>query len=229
MNKKRKEFKKTDKIKMLLWCDRHCCLCDKPCGIDIEIAHIKDKQDNSFDNGIPVCYDCHSKIGMYNELHPLGSKITAEEIKQRREQIFDKYTRQYMVPMHYIISSDINPLIPSTNTRAYPDITFNITNLSDYLPSKLRVSLNGMLNDKKISLGVKEGLYTGVKIWNLNPKKTVNSHFIISNKRLINLKGSDRLEIRVSITQTDILGREHSFLEDGYVFNKKGDYWYFEP
>ena len=28
--------------KVLLWCDRHCCLCRKPCGINIEVHHLTD-------------------------------------------------------------------------------------------------------------------------------------------------------------------------------------------
>lgn len=229
MKQKRKNFTKSDKIKMLLWCDRHCCLCDKPCGIDIEIAHIGDKQDNNFDNGIPVCYDCHSKIGMYNELHPRGNKISPEEIRQRREQIYGKYTKQYAVPIRYIISNYLNPVNTSQRPRPYPDITFNITNLSDYLPTKLRIILRGKLNDRNIDLKLTKGHYTGDKLWNLNPRITVNGHFKIENSNLINLQQNDVLNIRVSITQIDILGREHNFLEDGYAFNKKGNYWYFDP
>ncbi len=229
MSQKRKNFTKSDKIKMLLWCDRHCCFCDKPCGVDIEIAHIGNKQDNSFDNGIPVCYNCHSKIGMYNKLHPRGNKISPEEIKQRREQIYDKYTKQYIAPIQYVISNYINPYIASQELRTYPDITFNITNLSNYLPAKLRIILQGKLNGRKIDLNLTKGHYTSDRLWNLNPKKNVNGHFKIKNKALHQLRDSDILNIRVNITRTDILGREHTFLEEGYVFNKKGNYWYFDP
>ena len=46
------------KIKCLLWCSQHCCLCDKPCGINIEIHHIDgDNSYNLFDNLMPLCYE----------------------------------------------------------------------------------------------------------------------------------------------------------------------------
>jgi len=28
------------RTRVLLWCDRHCCLCKKPCGVNIEVDHI---------------------------------------------------------------------------------------------------------------------------------------------------------------------------------------------
>lgn len=227
MGPRRKNFTKQDKIKMLLWCDRHCCLCDKSCGIDIEIAHIGKKDDNRFDNGIPVCYDCHSKIGMYNELHPRGNKISPEEIKKRREQIYDKYTRQYTVPIKYIISNYVNPYDTPLVERTYPDVTFNIINLSGELPIRLHIILRAILNDNNVNLNLERGHYTGDKAWNLNPGRQINGHFVIRNKKLKKLKESDFLNIRVNITQKDVLDREHSFLEDGYMFNKGS--WYFEP
>lgn len=227
MKSKRKNFGKQDKIQMLLWCDRNCCLCDKSCGVDIEIAHIGKKEDNSFDNGIPVCYECHSKIGMYNELHPRGNKISCEEIKKRREQIYDKYTRQYTVPIEYIISDDVNPFDKSEGKRNYPDITFNIRSLSSNLPIRLRTILRGELNGNKINLNLRKGYYTGNKIWNLNPGRQINGHFEIRNAKLKNLKKSDFLNIRIKIIQIDVLNREHSFLEDGYMFHNGS--WYFEP
>jgi len=227
MKSKRKNFGKQDKIQMLLWCDRHCCLCDKSCGIDIEIAHIGKKEDNSFDNGIPVCYECHSKIGMYNELHPRGNKISCEEIKKRREQIYDKYTRQYTVPIEYIISDDVNPFDKSQGKRNYPDITFNIRSLSSNLPIRLRTILRGELNGNKINLNLEAGYYTGNTIWNLNPGRQINGHFKIRNAKLKNLKKSEFLNIRIKIIQIDVLNREHSFLEDGYMLHNGS--WYFEP
>ena len=44
------DFSENDKIKCLLWCNRHCCLCGKACGTNIEIAHIlyqKEKVDQA--------------------------------------------------------------------------------------------------------------------------------------------------------------------------------------
>ncbi len=228
---RRKDFRKKDKIQRLLWCDRHCCLCDKACGIDIEIAHIENNDNNDIDNGIPVCYDCHAKISMYNILHPRGTKYKVEEIKARREQIYDKYTRQFVAPIRYIISQDINPFNVQRNSseRPYPDVSFSVTNLSDYLRTRLRIILRGILNDRGTELDLEGPLYSGEKLWNLNPRRIVNGHFKIRNKKLFSFNPSDSFEVRVKIVQTDEVGRDHELLEDGYVYNHVDNYWYFEP
>ena len=54
VNMVRHEFREEDKIKMLLWCDRHCCLCRKNAGPDIEIAHIDIRGGNDIENASPL-------------------------------------------------------------------------------------------------------------------------------------------------------------------------------
>lgn len=115
----------------------------------------------------------------------------------------------------------------SKGKRTYPDITFNISNLSSHLPIKLLIILRCELNGKKININLRSGYYTGNKIWNLNPGRQINGHFKIVNKKLKILKNSDFLNIKTKIIQIDVLNREHFFLEDGYMFHN--DSWYFEP
>ena len=117
---KRRPFKRQDKIKMLLWCARRCCLCEEKCGVDIEIAHIGDPTDNAFDNGVPVCYGCHARMGAYNDKHPRGSKITLEEIKASRELVYEKYTRPYVAPIDYSVSQAPNPWALSSPSASFP-------------------------------------------------------------------------------------------------------------
>src|SRR3989344_1525412 len=96
------KFKSDVKIKCLLWCDRHCCLCRKNCGPDIELAHINrkltDQTLNEIDNAIPLCYECHAKVGHYNIEEPKGNKYTASELRSRREQVYEEFTR-HLVPL----------------------------------------------------------------------------------------------------------------------------------
>ena len=82
---------------------------EEKCGVDIEIAHIGDPTDNAFDNGVPVCYGCHARMGAYNDKHPRGSKITLEEIKASRELVYEKHTRPYVAPIDYSVSQAPNP------------------------------------------------------------------------------------------------------------------------
>lgn len=225
----RKTFKKKEKIQRLIWCDRHCCLCGKACALDIELAHIGKPEDNDIDNAIPVCYECHAKMGMYNELHPKGSKLHPEEIKSRREQIYEKYTRHYVAPIHYEISQTIQVNQASHREHSYPDVGFLVSNKSDHLDARLTIQLNGLLNHRKTDLDIAEPLYRGEKAWNLNPLRGVLGHFVIRKPQLQELRPNDRLEIRVRIIQQDTVGRDHQLLEDGYVYNHTANYWYFEP
>ena len=79
------------KTSMFTRCHRHCCLCLKQCGINIEAAHIIDEAaggPNDEENGIPLCFDCHQEVGSYNDKHPRGNKIRPEELKARRDRVY---------------------------------------------------------------------------------------------------------------------------------------------
>ena len=173
-------------------------------------------------------------MGAYNHCHPRGNKLKIEEIKARREQIYEKYTRQYVAPLRYSISQLVDAWAPQQgNIREFPDVSFCVVNLSDYLWTKLTVALTGFVNGRTVDLLLQDGLYRGEKRWNVNPRRQVNGHFEITNKRLRRLRPDDRLEIRIQIVQEDPLGRPHELLQDGYVY-KKGDgkvqdNWHFEP
>lgn len=77
----------------LVACGRHCCICHKFCGAKIEVHHIRLKAndgDNTFENAIPLCFDCHADMTSYDHKHPKGSKYTENELKQHRENWFKK-------------------------------------------------------------------------------------------------------------------------------------------
>jgi hypothetical protein len=62
------------------------------CGTNIEAAHIVDEAaggSNEADNGIPLCFDCHQEVGAYNDLHPRGNKFRPEELRARRNRVYD--------------------------------------------------------------------------------------------------------------------------------------------
>ena len=96
---------------LLVACERHCCLCHKPRGVNIEIHHIVPRSkggDDSAGNAIALCYDCHADVEHYSEHHPRGRKYTPGELKRRRDQHID-YVRSRL---------GIQPTItlPSTET-----------------------------------------------------------------------------------------------------------------
>ncbi len=59
----------------------------------MELAHIEPKAENApntFENCIPVCFDCHADIGHYNNDHPRGKKYTASELQRHRDSWYAK-------------------------------------------------------------------------------------------------------------------------------------------
>jgi len=77
----------------LISCGRHCCICHKFCGTKIELHHIvqvKDNGEDTFDNCIPLCFDCHADVKSYNPKHPKGKKYTESELKRHRDNWYKK-------------------------------------------------------------------------------------------------------------------------------------------
>lgn len=75
-------------------CGRHCCLCGTYAGQKMELHHIiqvADGGDDSVDNCIPLCLNCHAEVKAYNPKHPKGRKYTEAELKGHR----DKYYAQH--------------------------------------------------------------------------------------------------------------------------------------
>jgi len=82
-------FKRTEVDQLLVRCRRRCCICNRFCGTKIETDHILPREqggDDSIDNAITVCFDCHAEIHMYNPKHPRGRRYTENELKMHKEQ-----------------------------------------------------------------------------------------------------------------------------------------------
>jgi hypothetical protein len=220
-----KRFTEEVKQKCLLWSDRHCCLCDKACGTDIEIAHIDPKGENGIGNAIPLCYDCHAEIGRYNKEHPRGNKYRPNELKTRREQIYERYTRHLVPPLLYGITQAIrnNP----KNLRLLPDVGFNITHLGDSIPVRVKVEARVFLGARDLGL-VQSAIpyYSGETIWNLNPRLTFYGHFSVPDECA---ESDERLGIEVTVIVIDPYEREHNLLPICYRYVRKENYWYLDP
>lgn len=86
-------FSQKDADRALVSCGRHCCLCHKFCGTNIELHHIVPESKNGsdvFDNCIPLCFDCHAEVQHYNAQHPKGRKFSENELKQHRDLWYSK-------------------------------------------------------------------------------------------------------------------------------------------
>jgi hypothetical protein len=216
-------FKEEDKIKILLWSERHCCLCDKPCDTNIIIHHILQKGTNeelsNIDNAIPLCHDCHGRIKSYNLSHRVGTSYRINEVKTRRNQIYDKYTR-HLVP---IVTFDVE-----TNTQTFPTIHTIVIHASTSLPVKARIEVKHILNLTK-DLGImkdEHGYYSGETEWNLNPARRINGNYTLPEECQ---NSEDDLKIEARLTIIDQYDRHHVMLPQAWTFDRNTETWFLEP
>lgn len=76
---------------------RRCCVCKRYKGVGVEIHHIVPKAkggEDSYENGIPLCFDCHCSAGHYNPDHPRGTKFSPDELKGHKDSWFE-YVRKH--------------------------------------------------------------------------------------------------------------------------------------
>jgi hypothetical protein len=221
-------FDEKDKIKILLWSERHCCLCEKPCDTNIVIHHIKqedsDKELSDIDNAIPLCFECHGKIKSYNLAHRVGTSYRIEEIKARRDQIYDKYTR-HLVPIVTFNIDQGTPNKPELST--FPTVVTFITHASLSLPVKARIEVKHVLAGKDLGVMTDEkGYYSGEKDWHLNPAVMFHGNFTVP-KECQDSKQDLKIEVRLTII--DQYERPHRMLPQAWTYVRKGYYWFMEP
>ena len=210
------------KTKVMLWSDRHCCLCKNVCGVNIEVHHIVPESEggsNDIDNALPLCFNCHSEVHRYNRSAPIGNKYKAKELKIRRDQVYEEFTRHLVPPVYYCITNVLSP----TEKRLFPDTGFNLVHHGDSLPVRVQTVLE-IIREGQPSLKL-TGHYGGDILWNLNPRFQHAGHFTLPDA----VHNDPLIRIRVSVAVTDQYDRVHDLLPVQFVYVKEGDYWFFEP
>jgi len=79
---------------VLVRCGRHCCLCGMYAGTKIELHHIiqvADGGEDTVDNCIPLCLNCHAEVKAYNPHHPKGRKFTEAELRGHRDKCYAQH------------------------------------------------------------------------------------------------------------------------------------------
>lgn len=82
------------KVKDQIFADtaRHCCVCHRYKGVKVEVHHIKQEAlggENTYENAISLCFDCHCDAGHYNPKHPRGTKFSPSELKKAKQNWID--------------------------------------------------------------------------------------------------------------------------------------------
>lgn len=75
----------------LLDSGRHCCICGEFRGSKIELHHIIPRAQggpDTYENCIPLCFDCHAEVEAYNPKHPKGRRYSASELRSRRDRLY---------------------------------------------------------------------------------------------------------------------------------------------
>ena len=226
------KFPPAVRLKCLLWCARHCCLCGKNCGLDIELHHLDESLPlpdlNKIDNAIPVCYYCHADLERSKSGSPRGSKYVIAELKARREQIYEEHTRHLVPVLNY---GPVN----GTNVR-FPKVPFHINNTNGGLCVQVSCTVEILVNGKFYGTPVRH--YSGKKLWACNPGLIVTGNFSLVDPRLLVLNAKYKgpapdapsakdVRIRAHMTIIDAYGRGHDRLPVEWYY--RGGSWVFDP
>ncbi|NHC37048.1 HNH endonuclease [Scytonema millei] len=96
-------FLPNDAEKALLDCGRCCCICHKFCSFKIELHHIIQRSEggeDSYENCIPLCLDCHAEVKAYDPKHPKGRKYTESELMEHRNRWYEKVKNVGVLLVH---------------------------------------------------------------------------------------------------------------------------------
>lgn len=131
-----------DKVKedVLIQCKRYCCLCEEYKGRDIEVHHIVQRADggkDTFDNAIPLCFDCHSEVGSYNPTHPKGNRYKPGELKRIRDSFYKK-----------VQNLRRRPLLTESDSKLLEELKNDYTAILEYC---IRTDFASELVDIKLS------------------------------------------------------------------------------
>ena len=232
MSESKKKFSNSVRKKALLWSARHCCLCRKQCGLDIELHHIDPNLDppelNAIDNAIPVCYECHSKLEFSKFNSPRGSKYSKEEIKDTRDQIYEENTRHLVPIIAYGPTDDLS----------FPQVRFFMVNTDGKLNVRVRCKVEIFISGRLF--GTPKRHYAGKRIWVCNPGLRVKGWFDLSDPAklikdpkyegiLPHEASGKKLRLRVHLNIIDAFEREHDRLPVEWFFNWEKQKWIIDP
>lgn len=225
MGRREKEFPSEVREKLLLWCDRHCCLCKKACGVLIDVHHIVPASaggTDDEDNAIPLCFDCHGEVGHYNSKHPKGIKFRPAELKKRREQVYEEFTRHLVPAVNFRVQQEH---FSKTEQRLLPDIGFFVHHLGNGPPVRLRIKVDVYVDGSVKNHSGSAPLYTGRHDWHLNPHFAINGHF-----PAVDAVTEPKVDVRagVYVIVIDVFGRPHSLLPVTYVYDRPKNSWWLD-
>lgn len=79
---------------------RYCSVCHRYKGVKMEVHHIIPVEkggEDTFENAIALCFDCHSDAGHYYAMHPRGTKFSPTELGKHKEA-WNKIVKENNIP-----------------------------------------------------------------------------------------------------------------------------------
>jgi hypothetical protein len=86
----------------LLHSRRSCCLCGEYAGRATDVHHIIQEADggpDTLDNAAVLCLRCHGEVGHYNPRHPIGNKLSPDEVRKQRDLWWDWCAQNPHLPL----------------------------------------------------------------------------------------------------------------------------------
>jgi hypothetical protein len=117
----------------------------------MELHHIDAAGDeglDTFENCLPLCFDCHADVKTYNPRHPKGRKYTTTELRQHRDRWYNRvknsggtFAQPEYLELDRSVFHRLRDLLPSTGTIDYvrqhhygePFLALEHRSLYDYL------------------------------------------------------------------------------------------------
>jgi hypothetical protein len=187
----------------------------------IELHHIVPAGDGGPDteeNAMPLCFDCHARVGHYNTSQPRGLKYKETELKKRRDQIYEEHTRHLVPPIAYEVFDRGLPKVA--------DLGFRVKNTGNTWPVRLRVIVDVFIDGELLLKPWSDPLYRGLVLWNLNPGHGMNGHVELVPEAK---DPTRKLRVGVHVTVIDIYEREHKLLPVTWAFDYDAKSWWFDP
>ena len=118
-------FPETVACQALVSCGRRCCICHKFCGTKIELHHIKQKAyggEDTVENCIPLCFDCHADMGNGDPKHPKGKRYSEKELKMHRDNWYQKVTTSNLISENIPICDEDRALFEKICAMFNPEV-----------------------------------------------------------------------------------------------------------
>jgi hypothetical protein len=208
--------------KLLIWCDRHCCLCKKSCGVFMEMHHIDPDGGDDEDNAIPLCFDCHGMVSHYDSKQPKGTKFKHPELKTRREQVYDHFTRHLVPALKYGLQQHLG----EGRYREWPDVGLYVVHPGDTPSVRVKIKADAYVGGVLDNHPDLDPMYSGQLAWNLNPNGGISGHFPLADSAR-----REGVDVRVGtyVTIYDCYDRHHELLPVTHVYRWDQRAWYLDP